>query len=132
MEVMAAAIEAPLLETGVKRLSINVSDAQAAAGVADENKKPSSPAPPTPALQPATPQPLTPASPNSITTPVSPSGGSKDPNSGPGFHVRPPTRAGTRNQQDSSFSLSGAQVDDNKPYRPSIKTNAPKQQTNLW
>ena len=127
---MVSAIEAPALETSVKRLSINVSDGHVAA--ADENKKPSPT--PTPAPQtPVSPQPpLTPSSPNAATTPVSPSGGAKDPNAGPGLHARPPTRAGTRNQQDSSFSLSGAQVDDNKPYRSSIKTNAPKQQTNLW
>ena len=131
---MVSAIEAPALETSVKRLSVKVTLGDGQMAAADENKKPSPTPTSTPAPQtPASPQPpLTPSSPNAATTPVSPSGGAKDPNAGPGFHGRPPTRAGTRNQQDSSFSLSGAQVDDNKPYRSSIKTNAPKQQTNLW
>lgn len=35
----------------------------------------------------------------------------------PEFHARPPTRSGARNQQDSSFTLSGAQFDDDRPRR---------------
>ncbi|XP_067126841.1 dihydropyrimidinase-like isoform X2 [Centruroides vittatus] len=50
------------------------------------------------------------------------------------FHSRPPTRSGGRNLQDSTFSLSGAQIDDNKSPRAGIKVNNPPggHSTGLW
>lgn len=50
------------------------------------------------------------------------------------FHSRPPTRSGGRNMQDSSFSLSGAQIDDNKGTRPGVRVNHPPggHSTGLW
>ncbi|GAB6022524.1 hypothetical protein CHUAL_006631 [Chamberlinius hualienensis] len=42
------------------------------------------------------------------------------------FHSRPPTSSGIRNQQESGFSLSGAQVDDGKVVRrPTVKVQNP-------
>ena len=41
------------------------------------------------------------------------------------FHQRPPTKAGGRNLMDSSFSLSGAQIDDSRPVRSSTKVHNP-------
>ncbi|KAG8181933.1 hypothetical protein JTE90_000044 [Oedothorax gibbosus] len=41
------------------------------------------------------------------------------------FHSRPPTRSGGRNLQDSSFSLSGEQIDDSKGNRSGIRVNNP-------
>uniref|UniRef100_A0A2R5L4B8 dihydropyrimidinase n=1 Tax=Ornithodoros turicata TaxID=34597 RepID=A0A2R5L4B8_9ACAR len=41
------------------------------------------------------------------------------------FHSRPLTRGGCRNLQDSSFSLSGAQIDDEKGTRKAIRVNNP-------
>ncbi|GFR76214.1 dihydropyrimidinase [Elysia marginata] len=41
------------------------------------------------------------------------------------FHNRPPTRGGARNMQDSSFSLSGHQYDENAPKRPGTKVSNP-------
>ncbi|CAN8027868.1 unnamed protein product, partial [Ixodes persulcatus] len=41
------------------------------------------------------------------------------------FHSRPLTRGGCRNLQDSTFSLSGAQIDDEKAARAAIRVNNP-------
>lgn len=41
------------------------------------------------------------------------------------FHSRPLTRGGCRNLQDSTFSLSGAQIDDEKGARAAIRVNNP-------
>ncbi|GAB6026134.1 hypothetical protein CHUAL_012332 [Chamberlinius hualienensis] len=41
------------------------------------------------------------------------------------FYSRPLTKGGARNMQDSTFSLSGAQIDDSKGLRPSIKVHNP-------
>lgn len=41
------------------------------------------------------------------------------------FHNRPATRGGSRNMQDSSFSLSGHQYDENAPKRPGTKVSNP-------
>ncbi|XP_052213261.1 dihydropyrimidinase-like isoform X4 [Dreissena polymorpha] len=50
------------------------------------------------------------------------------------FHSRPPTRSGGRNQQDSSFSFSGDQIDDNQPRRHKIRVSNPPggKSSNLW
>ncbi|XP_054709836.1 dihydropyrimidinase-like isoform X2 [Uloborus diversus] len=50
------------------------------------------------------------------------------------FHSRPPTRGGTRNLQDSTFSLSGAQIDDDKGQRCGIRVNNPPggRSSGLW
>ncbi|GFY40443.1 dihydropyrimidinase [Trichonephila inaurata madagascariensis] len=50
------------------------------------------------------------------------------------FHSRPPTRSGGRNLQDSTFSLSGAQIDDAKGQRSGIRVNNPPggHSTGLW
>uniref|UniRef100_A0A0B6ZM00 dihydropyrimidinase n=1 Tax=Arion vulgaris TaxID=1028688 RepID=A0A0B6ZM00_9EUPU len=47
------------------------------------------------------------------------------PDSNAEFHNRPPTRGGVRNMQDSSFSLSGHQYDENQPKRPGTKVSNP-------
>ncbi|CAE1319267.1 DPYS [Acanthosepion pharaonis] len=47
----------------------------------------------------------------------------------PEFHARPPTRSGARNQQDSSFTLSGAQFDDDRPRRSHTRVVNPPDQT---
>ncbi|GIY74765.1 dihydropyrimidinase [Caerostris extrusa] len=54
--------------------------------------------------------------------------------SGAEFHSRPPTRSGGRNLQDSTFSLSGAQIDDAKGQRSGIRVNNPPggHSTGLW
>ncbi|OQR73411.1 dihydropyrimidinase-related protein 2-like [Tropilaelaps mercedesae] len=41
------------------------------------------------------------------------------------FHRRPLTKGGSRNLQDSSFSLSGAQIDDNKNAKSSVRVHNP-------
>lgn len=41
------------------------------------------------------------------------------------FHSRPLTRGGCRNLQDSTFSLSGAQIDDDKGARAAIRVHNP-------
>ncbi|KAL3221201.1 hypothetical protein MRX96_029540 [Rhipicephalus microplus] len=41
------------------------------------------------------------------------------------FHSRPLTRGGCRNLQDSTFSLSGAQIDDDKGSRAAIRVHNP-------
>ncbi|XP_022657278.1 dihydropyrimidinase-like isoform X2 [Varroa jacobsoni] len=41
------------------------------------------------------------------------------------FHSRPLTKGGSRNLQDSSFSLSGAQIDDNKNAKSSVRVHNP-------
>ncbi|CAN8004415.1 unnamed protein product, partial [Ixodes hexagonus] len=41
------------------------------------------------------------------------------------FHTRGPTRSGGRNLQDSSFSLSGAQIDDSEGQRSGIRVHNP-------
>lgn len=41
------------------------------------------------------------------------------------FHTRGPTRSGGRNLQDSSFSLSGAQIDDSLGQRSGIRVHNP-------
>eukprot|EP00106_Octopus_bimaculoides_P005003 XP_014772445.1 PREDICTED: dihydropyrimidinase-like [Octopus bimaculoides] len=41
------------------------------------------------------------------------------------FHARPLTQSGARNQQDSSFTLSGAQYDDDRPKRSSTRVSKP-------
>ncbi|XP_074659786.1 dihydropyrimidinase-like isoform X2 [Tubulanus polymorphus] len=41
------------------------------------------------------------------------------------FHKRPKTRSGGRNMQDSSFSISGAQFDDDAPKRTATKLQQP-------
>lgn len=41
------------------------------------------------------------------------------------FHTHGPTRSGGRNQQDSSFSLSGAQIDDGQGTRSGIRVHNP-------
>lgn len=50
------------------------------------------------------------------------------------FHSRPPTKSGGRNMQDSTFSLSGAQIDDQKGTRSTIRVNNPPggHSTGLW
>jgi len=50
------------------------------------------------------------------------------------FHSRPPTRSGGRNLQDSTFSLSGAQIDDAKGHRLGIRVNNPPggHSSGLW
>uniref|UniRef100_A0A2C9K001 dihydropyrimidinase n=1 Tax=Biomphalaria glabrata TaxID=6526 RepID=A0A2C9K001_BIOGL len=50
------------------------------------------------------------------------------------FHSRPPTRGGARNMQDSSFSLSGHQYDENQPKRPGTKVSNPPggKSTGFW
>ncbi|XP_064476928.1 dihydropyrimidinase-related protein 2-like isoform X2 [Ornithodoros turicata] len=50
------------------------------------------------------------------------------------FHSRGPTRSGGRNLQDSSFSLSGAQVDDDQGLRSGIRCNNPPggRSTGIW
>ncbi|XP_035217248.1 dihydropyrimidinase-like [Stegodyphus dumicola] len=50
------------------------------------------------------------------------------------FHSRPPTKSGGRNLQDSTFSLSGAQIDDAKGQRSGIRVNNPPggHSTGLW
>lgn len=50
------------------------------------------------------------------------------------FHNRPATRGGTRNMQDSSFSLSGHQYDENRPKRPGTKVSNPPggKSTGFW
>ncbi|KAG1699857.1 Dihydropyrimidinase [Nymphon striatum] len=50
------------------------------------------------------------------------------------FHSRPPTRGGARNLQDSSFSLSGAQIDDVKGVRSQIRVQNPPggKASTLW
>ncbi|KAH9518716.1 hypothetical protein Btru_006069 [Bulinus truncatus] len=47
------------------------------------------------------------------------------PDSASEFHSRPPTRGGVRNMQDSSFTLSGHQYDENQPKRPGTKVSNP-------
>ncbi|KAF8784543.1 dihydropyrimidinase-like isoform X2 [Argiope bruennichi] len=62
------------------------------------------------------------------TTPVNGSSFSREfvrAKSGSEFHSRPPTRSGGRNLQDSTFSLSGAQIDDAKGQRSGIRVNNP-------
>lgn len=41
------------------------------------------------------------------------------------FHSRPLTRGGCRNLQDSTFSLSGAQIDDDKGAKATIRVHNP-------
>jgi len=41
------------------------------------------------------------------------------------FHSRPPTSSGGRNQNDSSFSISGAQIDDGRGNRAQTKISQP-------
>ncbi|KAL5110727.1 Dihydropyrimidinase-related protein 2 [Taenia crassiceps] len=50
------------------------------------------------------------------------------------FHHRPPTSSGSRNMQDSSFSLSGSQFDDSLPSRTSTRTMQPPggKSSSLW
>ncbi|XP_025085848.1 dihydropyrimidinase-like isoform X4 [Pomacea canaliculata] len=52
----------------------------------------------------------------------------------PSFHTRPPTRGGGRNMQDSSFSLSGAQIDDKMGVRSGTRVSNPPggKSTALW
>jgi D-hydantoinase len=50
------------------------------------------------------------------------------------FHTRPPTRGGGRNMQDSTFSFSGAQIDDTQPQRSTSRVSQPPggKTTSLW
>jgi len=50
------------------------------------------------------------------------------------FHNRQPTRSGGRNLQDSSFALSGVQIDDEQSSRPSTKISKPPggESRGLW
>ncbi|XP_076472132.1 dihydropyrimidinase-like isoform X2 [Babylonia areolata] len=52
----------------------------------------------------------------------------------PSIHTRPPTRGGGRNMQDSSFSLSGAQIDDKMGVKASTRISNPPggRSTQLW
>ncbi|XP_076450648.1 dihydropyrimidinase-like isoform X1 [Babylonia areolata] len=52
----------------------------------------------------------------------------------PSFHSRPPTRGGGRNMQDSTFSLSGAQIDDKMAVRSGTRVSNPPggRATALW
>nr|XP_037288451.1 dihydropyrimidinase-related protein 2-like isoform X1 [Rhipicephalus microplus] len=54
-----------------------------------------------------------------------PQRGQESPFSPSEFHTRGPTRSGVRNQQDSSFSLSGAQIDDSQGTRSGIRVHNP-------
>ncbi|KAL8614303.1 hypothetical protein ACOMHN_007641 [Nucella lapillus] len=51
-----------------------------------------------------------------------------------GFFTRGKTRAGSRNMQDSTFSFSGAQIDDNQEKKSSIRTSNPPggKSSGLW
>lgn len=50
------------------------------------------------------------------------------------FHNRPLTRSGGRNQQDSSFTFSGSQIDDDMPRRQKIRVSNPPggKSSSLW
>uniref|UniRef100_A0A5K3ET21 dihydropyrimidinase n=2 Tax=Mesocestoides corti TaxID=53468 RepID=A0A5K3ET21_MESCO len=50
------------------------------------------------------------------------------------FHSRPPTKSGSRNMQDSSFSLNGSQYDDSVSTRVSTRTMQPPggKSSSLW
>ncbi|XP_076306935.1 dihydropyrimidinase-like isoform X3 [Tachypleus tridentatus] len=52
----------------------------------------------------------------------------------PEFHSRPPTRSGARNLQDSTFSITGAQIDDDENPRSGIRIQNPPggHSTGLW
>ncbi|XP_076450647.1 dihydropyrimidinase-like [Babylonia areolata] len=65
-----------------------------------------------------------PMSPPAVTSPTEDSG----------FHSRGRTRGGGRNMQDSSFSLSGAQIDDDQTKKSSIRTSNPPggKSSGLW
>lgn len=56
------------------------------------------------------------------------------PQSSPDFYNRPPTSGGGRNMQDSSFQLSGDQIDDKKNKKPGTKVSNPPggKSTPLW
>ncbi|KAK4303426.1 hypothetical protein Pmani_024554 [Petrolisthes manimaculis] len=47
------------------------------------------------------------------------------PTTAPDFYTRGPTKSGGLNLHDSSFHVSGAQVSDKSPKRPSVKVNNP-------
>ncbi|CAG0915175.1 unnamed protein product [Notodromas monacha] len=51
--------------------------------------------------------------------------GSANSAQGDGFHLRGATAAGSINMQDSTFSVSGAQIDDDTPRRSTIKVHNP-------
>ncbi|KAM7537882.1 hypothetical protein Aperf_G00000079166 [Anoplocephala perfoliata] len=61
-------------------------------------------------------------------------GGNRGDDHGGQFHHRPPTSSGSRNMQDSSFSLSGSQFDDQMPTRTSTRTMQPPggKSNSLW
>ncbi|EUB62962.1 Dihydropyrimidinase [Echinococcus granulosus] len=61
-------------------------------------------------------------------------GGQHKDTQGSQFHHRPPTSSGSRNMQDSSFSLSGSQFDDSLPSRTSTRTMQPPggKSSSLW
>lgn len=69
-----------------------------------------------------------------IPAPISPTAAAAPTSENSQFHSRGKTRGGCRNMQDSSFSLSGAQIDDNQAKKSTIRTSNPPggKSSGLW